>query len=35
MFFLPFSVCFHGFIPEQFCQGAVDRKRGSTADTTA
>lgn len=33
--FLPFSVCFHGFVPEQFFQGAVDYKRSSTTDTAA
>lgn len=33
--FLHISVFFYGFIPEQIFQGAIDYKRGSTADTAA
>lgn len=33
LFSLPISVCFHGFVPEQIFQRAVDYKRSSTTDT--
>lgn len=35
VYFSLFSCCFHGFVPEQFFQGAVDHKRSSTSDTAA
>lgn len=30
--FFSFSVCFYGFIQGQITQGAIDNKRGPTAD---